>query len=59
VRPQELDVCSVNLDLTSLALLEVLVTTKRSEAPVLGDDNLLAAGEPKGILTLCIHTKPE
>ena len=58
VRSQELNVCSVNLDLTSPALLEVLVATKGSKTPVLGDNDLLAAGEPKGILTLRIHIKP-
>lgn len=44
--PQELDVCTVYLDLTSQALLGILFTAKGSETPVLGDDNLLATREP-------------
>ena len=50
VGPQELNVCSVNLYLTSLALLEVLVAAQGGEAPVLGDDDLLAAREPVTVL---------
>lgn len=44
--PQELDIGTVDLDLTSLALLGVLFTAERGEPPVLGDDNLLATREP-------------
>ena len=43
--PQELHICSVNLDLTLGALLEVLVTAEGSKTPVLGDDDLLATRE--------------
>jgi hypothetical protein len=46
VRPEELDVSTVRLDLTVLALLDVLLTAERSETPVLGDDDLLATREP-------------
>jgi hypothetical protein len=46
VGPEELDVSTVGLDLTSLALLDVLVTAERGETPVLGDDDLLATREP-------------
>lgn len=44
---EELDVGTVDLDLTSLALLEVLLTAERGETPVLGDNDLLATGEPR------------
>lgn len=44
--PQELDVGTVDLDLTSLALLGILFTAEGGETPVLGDDNLLATREP-------------
>jgi len=42
---QELNVGTVHLDTTSRFLLQVLVTTEGSEAPVLGDDDLLPARE--------------
>jgi hypothetical protein len=42
---KELDVGAIDLDLALLALDDVLVTTEVGEAPVLGDDDLLAAGE--------------
>jgi hypothetical protein len=42
---EELNVGSVNADATLLALGNVLLTTEGSEAPVLGDDDLLATGE--------------
>lgn len=44
--PQELDVGTIDLNLTSLALLGILFTAKGGETPVLGDDNLLATREP-------------
>ena len=43
--PQELHVSPIDPDLAFGALLEVFVTAERREAPVLGDDDLLAAGE--------------
>ncbi len=43
--PQELHVSPIDPDLAFGALLEVLVAAERCEAPVLGDDDLLAAGE--------------
>lgn len=43
--PQKLDVGAIDLDLALGALLEVLFAAERGEAPVLGDDDLLAAGE--------------
>lgn len=43
--PQELHVSPINPDLAFRTLLEVFVTAKRREAPVLGDDDLLAAWE--------------
>jgi hypothetical protein len=43
--PQELNVCSVNLDPTCPALLKVLIAAKGCEAPVLRDNDLLATGE--------------
>ncbi len=43
--PQELHIGTINPDLAFLTLLLILVTAERSEAPVLGDDDLLAAGE--------------
>lgn len=43
--PQELHVSPIDPDLAFLALLKVFVTAERCEAPVLGDDDLLAAGE--------------
>lgn len=42
---QELHVGTVHLDATSSLLLQVLLATERGEAPVLGDDDLLATGE--------------
>jgi hypothetical protein len=42
---QELNICTVNQDLASSLLLHVLFTAERSEAPVLGNDNLLSARE--------------
>ena len=43
--PQELHISPIDPDLAFRTLLEVFVTAKRCETPVLGDDNLLAAGE--------------
>lgn len=42
---EELNVGTILLDVTSLPLGEVLLAAKGSEAPVLGDDDLLPAGE--------------
>jgi hypothetical protein len=42
---QKLNVCTINLDLSSLAQLHVVVAAKRSESPVLGYNDLLATGE--------------
>jgi hypothetical protein len=42
---QELDVGTINQDLTLSLLLEVLIAAERGEAPVLGDNDLLAARE--------------
>ena len=42
---EELDVGTVDPDLTLLALLDVLVALEGSETPVLGDDDLLATRE--------------
>jgi hypothetical protein len=42
---QELDVCTIDQDLASFLLLHVIFAAERSEAPVLGNDDLLAAGE--------------
>jgi len=42
---QELNVSTINQDLAGLLLLEVLLTTERSETPVLGDNDLLATWE--------------
>jgi hypothetical protein len=42
---EELDVGTVDLDLTLLALLDVLIALEGGEAPVLGDNDLLATGE--------------
>lgn len=41
----ELDVGTVDLDASLLAELDVLLAAERGEAPVLGDDDLLATGE--------------
>ena len=43
--PQKLHVGPIDPDLAFGTLLEVFVTAERCEAPVLGDDDLLAAGE--------------
>lgn len=42
---EELNVGTVLLELALLAHLDVLLTANGGEAPVLGDDDLLAAGE--------------
>ena len=42
---EELDVGTVHLDMASLPLLDVLFAAEGGEAPVLGDDDLLPAGE--------------
>ncbi len=42
---QELDVSTINQDLSAFLLLDVLFTTERSEAPVLGNNDLLATRE--------------
>ena len=42
---EELDVGTVDLDAAGGLLLQVLLAAQGSEAPVLGDDDLLAAGE--------------
>jgi len=42
---QELHVGPINLDLSGLAHLDVLLAAQRCEAPVLAEDDLLAAGE--------------
>lgn len=42
---QELHVGTVHLDAASGLLLQVLLATEGGEAPVLGDDDLLATGE--------------
>jgi hypothetical protein len=42
---EELDVGTVDLDAAGSLAVEVLVTAQRSEAPVLGDNDLLATGE--------------
>lgn len=42
---EELDVGTVNEDAATGLRLQVLLTTERGEAPVLGDDDLLATGE--------------
>ena len=42
---QELDISTINQDLASSLLLHVLFTAERSEAPVLRNDDLLAARE--------------
>ena len=43
--PQELDICTIDQNLTSGLLLNILFTTERSEAPVLGNNDLLATRE--------------
>jgi len=42
---QELYVCTINENLSGGLLLHVLLATERGEAPVLGDDDLLASWE--------------
>lgn len=42
---EELDIGAVNLDPTLLALGDVILTAEAGEAPVLADDDLLAARE--------------
>jgi hypothetical protein len=42
---KELYVGTIHLDAASSLLLQVFVATKGSETPVLGDDDLLSAGE--------------
>ena len=42
---QELDVGTIDLDTTFLAETDVFIAAQRGEAPVLGDDDLLATGE--------------
>lgn len=42
---EELDVSTVDLDAAGSLLVEVLLTSERSEAPVLGDNDLLSARE--------------
>jgi hypothetical protein len=42
---EELNVGTVDLDLTGVAGLDVLVALERGEPPVLADDDLLATGE--------------
>ena len=42
---EELDVGTIHLDVTSVPLLDVLLTAEGREAPVLGDNDLLPAGE--------------
>ena len=42
---QELNVSTIRLELSVLTLLQVLLTTEGSEAPILRDDDLLAAGK--------------
>ena len=42
---EELDVSTIDEELASSLLLEVLLAAKRGETPVLGDDDLLATGE--------------
>ena len=63
---EELDVGAVDLDAASSLLLQVLVATEGSEAPVLGDDDLLAARELvlgaaeslEGKVTVCKQVSP-
>ncbi len=45
VATQELDVGTILLELALLAELDVLLAADGGEAPVLGDDDLLPAGE--------------
>lgn len=43
--PQELDISTVDQNLTSCLLLHIVFTTERSETPVLGNNDLLATWE--------------
>ena len=43
--PQKLYISTINPDLAFSTLLEIFVTAERGEAPVLGDNDLLTAGE--------------
>jgi hypothetical protein len=45
VGAQELNICAINENLSGFLLLHVLLAAERGEAPVLGDDNLLATWE--------------
>lgn len=45
VLAQELNICTVDLEPALRPLLHILLTTEGSEAPVLGHDDLLPAGE--------------
>jgi len=58
VGPQELDVSTVGLDLSVGAFLDVLLATEGGEAPVLGDDDLLAAREPGAIANVSAKRGP-
>lgn len=59
---EELNVGTVDLDASSSLALEVVLAAERGEAPVLGDNDLLAAGELvlraaeglKGKMTVCL-----
>jgi len=42
---QELNICSINLDSATGLLLHVFLSAERGEAPVLGDNDLLATRE--------------
>lgn len=42
---QELDISTINQNLSCSLLLHIFFTAERSETPVLGNDNLLATGE--------------
>lgn len=42
---EELNVSTVDLDTAGSLALEVVLAAERSETPVLGDDDLLSAGE--------------
>ena len=42
---QELYICTINQDAAFLLQLDILVSSQRCEAPVLADNNLLAARE--------------
>ena len=42
---QELDICTINQNLALSLLLHIFFAAERSEAPVLGDNDLLATRE--------------